>query len=354
MQLFPTLQPESTASFPGQVRVGACCARLARCQWPFFSSQDDHGVPLFENPFQMEDLVVFDDAELQNLLCNNGFGLTVENLAHSLHGIAEEVIQRIARNVPADHRALFFEELRRSIPPEQVDAARRTVLDQLFWELTYWKTPELYEELTEGERLHPGIFKQLEPDIRDKVVLDAGAGSGRVSFECVRCGADRVYAVEPSPGLLRILQQKLDMTDSCIIPRPGRFDALPLPDKSVDLAVSCSAFTADPAQGGERGLTELKRVTRSGGKVVIIWPRTQDYEWLAQRGFAYVVAASQEEQEEMCVHFRSLQSALRCAQHFYAHNPEVMRFLLREHRLDVPFSLLGINPPCDYCWLIVK
>src|SRR5260370_27226513 len=306
---------------------------------------------------QMEYLVGFDDAALQNVLCNNGLGLTVENLAHSLHGIAEEAIQRIARNIPGDHRALFFDELRRSIPPEQIDAARRTVLDRLFWELTYWKTPELYEELTEGERLYPGIFKQLEPDIRGKVVLDAGAGCGRVSFECVRCGADRIYAVEPSPGLLRILQQKLDMTDTAnsrIIPRPGRFDALPLPDKSVDLAVSCSAFTADPAQGGEQGLTELKRVTKSGGKVVIIWPRTQDYEWLAQRGFAYVVVASPEEQQEMCVHFRSLQSALRCAQRFYAYNPEVMRFILREHRLDVPFSLLGVNPPCDYCWLAVK
>src|SRR5260370_22447290 len=97
---------------------------------------------------QMEDLVVFDDAALQNLLCNNGFGLTVEDLGHSLHGIAEEVIQHIARNVPADRRALFFDELQRRIPSEQVDAARRTVLDRLFLELTYWKTPELYAELT--------------------------------------------------------------------------------------------------------------------------------------------------------------------------------------------------------------
>jgi hypothetical protein len=99
------------------------------------------------------------------------------------------------------------------------------------------------------------------------------------------------------------------------------------------------------------GLAELQRVTRSGGKVVIIWPRAQDYDWLARHGFNYVALQGG---QEMCVHFRSLQSALRCARHFYAHNLEVARFIERERRPDVPFSILGINPPCDYCWLVVK
>ncbi len=102
-----------------------------------------------------------------------------------------------------------------------MEQAQRQVLDGLFWELTYWKTPELYEELTEGERLHPGIFEHLHPDLQGKTVLDAGAGSGRASLECIRYGAKLVYAVEPSPGLLHILEQKLGhrVGNQQVIPR---------------------------------------------------------------------------------------------------------------------------------------
>ena len=350
-QSYQEQKSAASTSFPGQARVGSCCARLDRCCWPSYSSQSAGGDAQFENPFRMEDLLVFDDAALQGLLSHDGFGPAVEDLAHSLHGISGQVVERIERNVPAGARAAFHEELQRAIPPEQADTARSAVLDRLFWQLTYWKTPDLYEELTEGEQLHPGIFQRLAPDIRGNTVLDAGAGSGRASFECARYGAAKVYAVEPSPGLLCILQRKLGSVRSQVVPLRGRFDALPLPSKSIDIAISCSAFTADPTQGGEAGLAELQRVTRSGGKVVIIWPRAQDYAWLAGHSFSYVTLQCE---QEMCLHFRSLESALRCARHFYAHNPQVARFIERERRADVPFSILGINPPCDYCWLVVK
>ncbi len=307
----------------------------------------------FENPFHIEDIGIFDDNTLRIILSNSGFGLTVEKLAQSLHSAPKELVERIERNLSPTQRSTFKAELRRSIPEAQVDAAQRHVLDGLFWELTYWKTPELYEELTNGEHLHPGIFQQLEPDIRDKVVLDAGAGSGRATFECVRYGARRIYAVEPSPGLLRILRQKLaGQPKPCrIVPRQGRFDKLPLADDSVDTTLSCSAFMAEPAQGGEPGLVEFRRVTRSGGKIVIIWPRVQDYEWLAEHGFQYVALPVQ---EEMQVRFSSLQSALRCAGHFYARNKDVIQYLLRKRKPEIPVSVLGINPPCDYCWLRVE
>ncbi len=305
------------------------------------------------NPFHIEDLEVFDDDTLRIMLSNCGFGLIVEKLAWSLHGAPQVLIQRIRRNLPPLQRLCFNAELCRSIADAQVEAARRCILDGLFWELTYWKTPDLYEELTYGEQLHPGIFQQLEPDIRDKIVLDAGAGSGRASFECVRYGARIVYAVEPSPGLLCILQEKLaGQSGPCrIVPRRGRFDQLPLADSSVDTALSCSAFTAEAAQGGEPGLVEFRRVTKPGGKIVIIWPRVQDYDWLAEHGFQYVALAVQ---EEMRVHFRSIRSALRCARHFYGWNQAVYQYLQREMKPEIPYSMLGINPPCDYCWLRVK
>src|SRR5690349_21021507 len=244
--LFHAQKTEPASSFPGHERIGSCCARLDCCRWPSYSSEGIEGDAQFENPFQMEDLMVFDDAALHGLLCHEGFGIAARDLAHALHGASGRLVERIERNVPDSTRETFLKELRRVIPPEYVSRARRVVLDRLFWELTYWKTPDLYEELTEGERLHPGIFRQLAPDIRGNIVLDAGAGSGRASFECVCYGAEQVYAVEPSPGLLRILQRKLDATHDRIVPMPGRFDALPLPSKSVDLVISCSAFTADP------------------------------------------------------------------------------------------------------------
>src|SRR6202165_3843979 len=338
----------SSAHFAGEGDERLQYALLPRGQWPAHRWFDADVIPQFENLFQMEDVMVFDGAALRNILCSNGFGLTVEKLAESLHGVSEELVQRITDNMPTEKRASFLAEFQRTVSEDQVEAARHEVLDRLFWGLTYWKTPDFYEEVTEGEQLHPQIFQQLELDVRGNIVLDAGAGSGRASLECVRYGAKKVYAVEPSPGLLRILQKKLD--SNRVVLCQGHFDVLPLYNQSVDLAISCSAFTAEEAQGGESGLAELRRVTKPGGKVVIIWPRLQDYDWLEQHGFTYVRLPGQ---EEMSVHFRSMQSALRCARHFYAHNPKVAQYLERECTPDVPYSILGINPPCDYCWLLV-
>ncbi len=336
---------EYTSCASEVIDMDASVSKIAQAKVPFAAQ--------FENPFHIEDLEVFDDETLRVILSNGGFGLKVEKVAQSLHGAPEVLIQRIRRNLPLSQRPCFTAELRKSIPEEQVVAARRCVMDGLFWELTYWKTPELYDELTEGEQLHPGIFQQLEPDIRDKIVLDAGAGGGRASFECVRYGARRVYAVEPSPGLLGILQQKLANQPAFrrIVPLRGRFDKLPLADDSVDTSLSCSAFTAEPAQGGEPGLAEFRRVTRPGGKIVIIWPRVQDYDWLAEHGFQHVTLPIH---EEMRVRFCSLQSALRCARHFYARNEKVVQYLLRERKPEIPFSVLGFNLPCDYCWRLAK
>jgi SAM-dependent methyltransferase len=311
----------------------------------------EHNKHLFENPFHIEDLAVFDDDALRHL-CTHA-GLELRDLAFSLCGASSTLVRRVQHVIPHSQQQLFQQELSRPVSPKEVKHAQKRVLDQLFWELTYWKTPELYEELTEGEHLHPGIFQQLDADIRGKTVLDAGAGSGRATFECLRHGATLVYAVDPSPGLLRLLEQKIlqQPGQQPIICRQGRFIALPLPDHCVDVALSCSAFTADPAQGGEAGLAELRRVTKHGGKIVLIWPQKEDLSWLNAQGFQHVTLPVQ---HPMSIRFRSLPSALACARRFYAHNKAVTHYLLTQRRPEVPFSVIGMNPPCDYCWLEVE
>ena len=309
--------------------------------------------PMFDNPFRIEDLLVFDRPSLQRILEQESFGVTIEQLAQSLHHTSRRLVKHIEKCVPYKQRPRFRAELLHPLSESQIAQARTHVLNSLFWELTYWKTPGLYEELTEGEWLHPGIFQQLASEICERTVLDVGAGSGRATFECLRVGATLVHAVEPSPGLLHILSQKSrhHPLASRVIPHEGRFDAIPLPDNSVDVALSCSAFTALPEQGGERGLAELQRVTKPGGKIVLIWPRVEDRNWLTARGFRYV---SLPVQQEMRVHFRSVRSALHCARLFYARNKAVQQYIVTRHKTDVPFSIIGVNPPRDYCWRNVE
>lgn len=353
---------EQVKKFVQQVKTGVKATRLkpaafrelaqATSQAEEVATPPAEG-PLFDNPFSLADLAVFDDKTLKELFRKDSFGVSLKELALALHGTDPALSRKIGRQMPYARRLHFLRELNRPVAMLKIEAARHKLLDGLFWELTYWKTPELYEELTAGETLHPGIFKELEPSIRGKRVLDAGAGSGRASLESLCHGAALVYAVEPSPGLLHILEKKLkdQPARNRIKPLQGRFDKLPLADNSVDLALSCSAFTADPEQGGEPGLKELVRVTRNGGKIVLIWPRPEDYDWLARHGFSYVSLPGR---AKMKVKFPNMNAAWKIARRFYARNEKLQKYLKERKRPEVPFSVLGFNPPHDYCWLAVK
>jgi ubiquinone/menaquinone biosynthesis C-methylase UbiE len=332
---FPHPEPHAVAALARTVRMG-----LTK------PSEE----PAFANPFAVDDLAIFDDETLRELLARGAAGLSPDELAAALAGVLPELIRRVSDALPASERRRFAARLRHTVAPCEAERARRRLLDALFWELTYWKTPDLYDALAEGERLHPALFPRLAPLLRGKVVLDAGAGSGRATIECLRQGARRVYAVEPSPGLLRLLERKVLATSAAdrITPLRGHFAALPLPDDSMDTALSCSAFTAAPEQGGETGLAELRRVTRSGGTIVLIWPRPEDYGWLAAHGFRYVALPVP---ERMSVRFRSLAVAMRVVRRFYARNAAALSYLVRTRRPEIPYALLGSNPPHDFCWL---
>jgi SAM-dependent methyltransferase len=311
-----------------------------------------HSKHAFINPFHIADLLVFDQENLCRLLVDEHGRMRPEQLGWCMHGAPAQLIQRVLACLPRAEQPVFQHALASPVTSATIGQAQHLLLDQLFWELTYWKTPELYDELTTGEHLHPGIFAQLEPWLHNSIVLDIGAGSGRASFEACQHGAKLVYAVEPSPGLRRLLHRKLAGAPNhpAIVVRAGDFAHVPLPPHSVDLALSCSAFTAQPEQGGELGLTELQRVTRTGGIIAVIWPRPKDRAWLSQHGFRYVALPCE---QAMTVSFASWQSAWRCVRRFYGENSKALHSLLYADEPSLPFAVLGFNAPCDYCWLQV-
>jgi SAM-dependent methyltransferase len=225
------------------------------------------------------------------------------------------------------------------------DEARRFVPDgvgdpqtdiTLAWELLYRLEPELYDRLVTAERLHPSVLGWL-PRNADRIV-EVGAGAGRLTLELVD-RAREVVAVEPAAPLRRLLDRKLSRADhrSRVQVTQGFFDDLPVADDSADVVVACSALTPDPGHGGEAGLAEMERVCRPGGRVVIVWPNNVD--WLAAHGYRYASFPG-----EMLVEFTSLEEAVELTEVFY---PGVVAEVRRRGARQVPYEVLGVNPPRD-------
>ena len=226
----------------------------------------------------------------------------------------------------AEESARFLD---RTIADPQRDAT-------LAWELLYRLEPELYERLVLAEHLHPGILKWLPPHVPR--IIEVGAGTGRLTLELVaRC--DQLTAVEPAAPLRERLRAKLaSVPNTRII--SGFFDALPLADQSAELVVACSALTPEPAHGGDPGLAEMERVCAAGGMVVIVWPNHP--EWLATHGYRYLSFPG-----PMTMDFATPTEAVQLATIFYPH--AVAGIKARGER-QVPYDVLGVNPPCDLAY----
>ena len=246
---------------------------------------------------------------------------------------AVSAVPLMERYSTADLRVFSAEESARFLDRTIADPQRDATLA---WELLYRLEPELYERLVAAEHLHPGILEWLPPHVPR--IIEVGAGTGRLTLELVaRC--HQLTAVEPAAALRERLSAKLaSVTNTRII--SGFFDALPLADQSAELVVACSALTPEPAHGGDRGLAEMERVCAAGGMVVIVWPNQP--EWLAMHGYRYLSFPG-----PMTMDFASPAEAVELATIFYPH--AVADIKARGER-QVPYDLLGVNPPRDLAY----
>ncbi len=124
------------------------------------------------------------------------------------------------------------------------------------------------------DRVHRHAFKLAAPFGEPAAVLDVGSGTGRLLRAAhARWPNARLVGVDPSEGMVAagrgLTPAQLHVAGA---------EAIPLPDRSIDLAFSTIAFHhwADPA----RGLREVARVLRPGGGFVLIDNIGPD--WLAR------------------------------------------------------------------------
>lgn len=288
--------------------------------------------------FSVDDLACLDDDAMRTFFAPSRGGVAARDLGHALSGCDETLVHRVRASLPPPAEAEFSAAHAQGCRSDGLARARRRVLAQLFWPLVYWVRPDDYEELIRGEQISPRLLSEL--DVEGKTVCDIGAGTGRFALLAAPRAA-RVIAVDGAPGLLeRLARTATRLGYTNIETRRGAFTALPLADASVDLAVACSAFTTWGPHGGDAAIDEAERIVRPGGEVAIIWP--QDSDRPCARGYQYVRVRG-----EGVVTFRDVATALRlCATYYSAAAAE----WVRTHRsADVPYSVLGVQPPTDMC-----
>lgn len=138
--------------------------------------------------------------------------------------------------------------------------------DRLVWAigdlLVYNKCPESYDALD----FHNWDFNEVTmiTPLDHKLVIDGGAGTGRVTLEAGRT-ARQVFAVEPVTRLRQFIREKaLKDGLSNVFVIDGFLHNIPLPDEFADVLITSHALGWQL----EDELREFERVTKKGGFII--------------------------------------------------------------------------------------
>jgi ubiquinone/menaquinone biosynthesis C-methylase UbiE len=145
----------------------------------------------------------------------------------------------------------------------------KQTLQRRFWNPVYDRLARLYDAVdwltgNTTHRLRRPALRYLPPE--GSRVLEIGFGSGRLHLELA--GRYMMAGTDLAPGMARLTHRRLAARGLDSNLAVGSVDALPWAGGYFDAALSTFAFSAFPDAG--RALDEMVRVTRPGGKVVIV------------------------------------------------------------------------------------
>jgi ubiquinone/menaquinone biosynthesis C-methylase UbiE/DNA-binding transcriptional ArsR family regulator len=144
----------------------------------------------------------------------------------------------------------------------QMTLSERRTKSQEFFSSSAGQWDRLRDELF-GERVHLAAMGALAD--RDAVVGDLGCGTGQVSG-ALGPFVTRVIAVDSSAAMLQAAKKRLAGLDNIDL-RRGELEALPIDDERLDIAVLMLVLHHTPEP--EKALSEVSRVLRPGGRVIV-------------------------------------------------------------------------------------
>jgi SAM-dependent methyltransferase len=172
--------------------------------------------------------------------------------------------------------------------PVEIRQAEIDVMNMMQDWLIYVLDPAKYDELEFLKWDDDSLLSMA--DFKGKVVVDIGAGTGRLAFTAAPL-ASVVYAVEPVSKLRQYIWEKRDRLGlDNIFPLDGTITQIPLPDDFADIIMVGHVFGDFPKEECD----EMIRVVRSGG-MILLHPGTNNNansepaQYLVQEGFEFAI-----------------------------------------------------------------
>lgn len=204
---------------------------------------------------QVDDLLLLDPHQIADLPNR----APAPELAAVLHAHPHVVRFLITRHPPIGR---FLQQLlteQGPVGPDDLRSCEQTLLWELGDWIAYQREPEMYDTDSKVDWDLAAVTEVVALD--DKVVIDAGAGTGRVAFAASPT-ARHVFAVEPVATLRRYMREKavgLGIDNLYVL--DGFLHAIPLPGESADVLLTCQAI----GWALEKELPEIERVVKPGG-----------------------------------------------------------------------------------------
>jgi len=135
------------------------------------------------------------------------------------------------------------------------------VYDLLVWVLLRGREEEFRERIIDLARLKPG-----------ESVLDVGCGTGTLAIAAKRrVGPTAAVAgIDASPGMIAQASRKARKAGLDIVFKIESVEALPFPDAQFDVVLSTLMLHHLPPKLRERGIREMRRVLKAGGRVLVV------------------------------------------------------------------------------------
>lgn len=167
---------------------------------------------------------------------------------------------------------------------EEIRAAEENILRSINDLVVYAIDPQIYADMPflgwDSAEL-AGLV-----DFHGKIVVDVGAGTGRLTFVAAEANAHTIFAVEPVGNLRNFIKneaRKHGFTN--VYTMDGLITDLPFPNNFIDVVMGGHVFGDNP----EAEHAEMVRVVKSGG-MVILCPGNNDkdegwHPFLVEQGF---------------------------------------------------------------------